>query len=352
MTKHPGRLESTVSLALLTLLAVGCVLVLRPLASAVIVAALLTVSLAPLQERLVGRFKGRRAAAAGTVIGLCVLAAIVPLMLVGATLSDNAARIIAATEATLQRGLPPAPAWLQQVPLFGPSLFERWALDVADPAHLKADIAPVLAWLRTATLHGGGLLLSGVLQLTVAILLAFFLLRDGAMLSRRLETGLGRLIGSHASELLGVAAGAMRGVVYGLVGTAAAQGAAAAFAFVVTGVPGAVLLGFLTFVAAFIPLGAMLVWVPAAIWLFSIGAKGKALFLALWGGIVLLGMDKLLKPVLMSRGIAMPLALVIVGVLGGALAFGFLGLFVGPTLFAVAWAIASQWTAIDEAMGA
>lgn len=70
--------------------------------------------------------------------------------------------------------------------------------------------------------------------------------------------------------------------------------------------------------------------------LFAIGAKGKALFLALRGGRVLLGMDKLLKPVPMSRAIAIPLALVFVGVLGGAMAFGFLGLFVGPTLFAVA----------------
>lgn len=352
MPRATLRVEQAVALTLLALLATGCVLVVRPLATALLVAVILTVSLAPVQAGLVARFGGRRGAAALCVTLLCILAVALPLVVVGLTLSENASLVLEAIRTLLAQGLPPAPAWLERLPFVGPELYRRWQMDVGDPAHLMQDVKPALDWLRGALVHGGALLARGILQFTVALLIAFFLLRDGGTLAARLEAGLARLVGAQAPVLLNTAGGAMRSVVYGLVGTAAAQGAAAAFALLVAGVPGAILLGFLTFVAAFIPFGSMLVWAPAALWLLGTGAKAKGIFLAVWGVVVLLGMDKLLKPVLMSRGLAMPLVLVVVGVLGGAVAFGFLGLFIGPTLLALAWSLASEWTRTREAVPA
>lgn len=348
MPRPTLRVEQAVALTLLALLAVGCVLVLRPLATALLVAVILTVSLTPLHAQLTARLGDRRGPAALLVTLLCVLAVTLPLVVVGLTLSENASLVVGAIKTALAQGLPPAPAWLERLPFVGPELYRRWQVDVGDPAHLAQDVKPALDWLRGALLHGGGLLARGILQFTVALLIAFFLLRDGGVLAVRLDAGLSRLVGAQAATLLNVASGAMRSVVYGLVGTAAAQGAAAALALLITGVPGAILLGFLTFVAAFIPFGSMLVWAPAALWLLGTGAKGKAIFLVIWGVVVLLGMDKLLKPVLMSRGLAMPLVLVVIGVLGGAVAFGFLGLFIGPTLLALAWSLASEWTRTRE----
>jgi len=344
MSTPRPRLEQYIALALLALLAIGCVLVVRPVATAIIVALILATSAWKLHERLVQALGGRRALAAAATTLAFLTVVVAPLAYVGVSLSDDAVRLLAGLRASLADGLPPAPAWLRKVPIVGEALHARWQLDVGDPAHLAEDLKLVGDRVRGALLVGAQLVASGTLQLLVALLIAFFLFRDGAEARARLEAGLARLTGDRAAVLLDVAGGAIRSVVYGIIGTAAAQGIGAALAFSLAGVPAAVLLGFLTFIAAIVPLGAMLVWIPTAAWLASTGATGPAAFIAGFGLTVLLGFDKVLKPYLMSRGVRMPLVLVIVGAIGGAIAFGFLGLFIGPTLLALAYTLVREWT--------
>jgi predicted PurR-regulated permease PerM len=134
-------------------------------------------------------------------------------------------------------------------------------------------------------------------------------------------------------------------VVYGILGTALAQAVVAGIGFVIAGVPGAALLALLTFFASVVPIvGTALVWLPAAIWLFHLGSTGWAIFMLIWGfGVA--NLDNIVKPWLISQGSNMPFILIFFGVLGGALAFGFIGVFLGPTLLAVGYRLVEEWSA-------
>jgi predicted PurR-regulated permease PerM len=161
-----------------------------------------------------------------------------------------------------------------------------------------------------------------------------------------------RLSGDRGRRLVGVAATTMRGVVYGIIGTAIAQGVAAGIGFLIAGVPAAPLLGLATFFLSPVPIGPPLVWIPAAIWLFYHGSTGWAIFMAIWGVAVVSSVDNVIKPLIISRGSNLPFILVLLGVLGGVVAFGFIGLFLGPTLLAIGYVILQEWNAAPKAAAA
>jgi predicted PurR-regulated permease PerM len=158
-----------------------------------------------------------------------------------------------------------------------------------------------------------------------------------------------RIGGEHGKHLLTVAGNTVRGVVYGILGTALAQAILASIGFLIVGVPGAALLALLTFFSSVIPvLGTGLVWLPAALWLFNQGSTGWGIFMIVWG-LGVASVDNVLKPWLISQGSDMPFLLIFFGVLGGALAFGFIGVFLGPTLLAVGFRLVEAWGAAGRA---
>ena len=120
------------------------------------------------------------------------------------------------------------------------------------------------------------------------------------------------------------------------------------FGLWISGVPRPVLLGVIAGVISIMPVGAPLVWIPATLWLFSQGATGWAIFLALYGVFGISSADNVIRPWLISRGADLPLLLTLLGALGGVFAFGFLGLFLGPVLLAVGFTLLKDW-ASDEA---
>jgi predicted PurR-regulated permease PerM len=136
---------------------------------------------------------------------------------------------------------------------------------------------------------------------------------------------------------------AVKGVVYGLIGTALAQAAVALVGFLIAGVPAALLLAALTFVLSLVPMGPVFIWGGAAAWLYGQGQSGYAIFMVVYGVLVISSVDNFLKPILMSRAGGLSMLLVVLGVFGGAVAFGFIGLFVGPALLAVTWSLLKAW---------
>jgi predicted PurR-regulated permease PerM len=160
-----------------------------------------------------------------------------------------------------------------------------------------------------------------------------------------------RLGGERMDAIAVLIAGAVRGVFYGVVGTALIQGILMAAGLMVAGVPSTVPIGFVTFLLALSQIGSILihaVWIGAVYWLQANGYSAVTLwFVALWGIAVVLS-DNVLKPMLIGQSMRMPLALVMIGVFGGFLSFGFLGLFVGPVLIAVAWSLFGGWLAAER----
>jgi predicted PurR-regulated permease PerM len=144
-----------------------------------------------------------------------------------------------------------------------------------------------------------------------------------------------RLAGIRAEHLLRIARGTVTGVIYGILGTALAQGMLAAIGFAIAGVPAALLLGVATAFLSPIPVGPPLIWSGAAIYLFQQGQTGWAIFVILWGLLIVSTVDNVIKPLIISRGSSLPFAIVLLGVLGGAVAFGIIGLFM------------MEWTTLD-----
>jgi predicted PurR-regulated permease PerM len=188
----------------------------------------------------------------------------------------------------------------------------------------------------------------------LALVVATMLWISGDAIAAELRYGAGRLGGPTGVHALDTAASAVRAVAYGVVGTSVAQGVLAGIGYAIAGIPAAALLGFLTFVFSISQvLGPLVIvmWIGAAYWLFDGGHLGWAIFMALWGLIPVSGSDNILRPMLIKRGVEMPLSVIILGVFGGFVAFGFLGLFIGPVLLAVGLVMLRAWREREHAAG-
>jgi len=184
-----------------------------------------------------------------------------------------------------------------------------------------------------------------LLELALALFVAFFFYRDGASLAARARDGLSRLLGESGPRLLSVAGNTVKSVVYGVLGTALVQAMLMLVGLLIAGVPNAVLLAFVTGITSPLPIGPPVVWLGAAAWLYATAGWGWAVFMLAWGlGLVSMA-DNVVRPLLISRGGTTPIVVTLLGILGGVIAFGFLGLFLGPTLLAVGYSLVSEWTA-------
>ncbi len=345
MQDKRSQLEQRLGWAFLLLLLVGCFMVMQPFVSALLWALVRSFSLWPLHRRLVRHLGGRRSLAAIVITVGLLLVILLPFVIVGATLADNVQQLTGATRRWIEAGPPAPPAWLSKVPLVGQKATTEWQELAADSSKLleqaKRLLEPASIWL----LKSGFALTKGLLELTLSILISFFFLRDGSRLAETLIIGIRRIAGDRGERLLEAAGKTVRGVVYGILGTALVQAVLAGIGYLIAGVPGAPLLALLTFFLCIVPaVGAPIIWIPAALWLFHIGSPGRAVFMVVWG-IGVSSLDNVVKPWLISHGSDMPFILIFFGVLGGALAFGFIGLFIGPTLLALGYKLVAEWFA-------
>ena len=340
--------NDVIGLAVLGLLIAGCLLVLRPFLTGLLWAIILTYSTWPMFRRLKFRLDGRAVPAALLMTLAVALVALVPFVIATVALADNFDALWNTARRLAEQGLPDPPPWLSGLPLVGHSADAYWRGLSHNSGRLLEEFKRLAPALRTALVASGEALGVGLTQIAVSVLFGYFLYRDGEAVAARVQTTMLRLIGARARRLLDIAGNTTVAVVYGILGTALAQGLLAGIGFLIAGVPGASLLGLATFFLSIVPVGPPLIWIPASLWLAWQGSTGWAIFLALWGLIVVSGVDNVLKPMLISRGSHMPFVMVFVGVLGGALAFGFIGVFLGPTLLAVGYRLLLEWTPETE----
>ena len=345
MTRLRSRLEENLGWVVLLALVVGCLVVLRPFVSALLWAVVLSFASWPIYRRLLRWLGNQRTLAAALMTLGMVLILLLPFLIVGLSLADNVRELTQATRHWIEEGPPAPPKWLTRMPVVGDKAAAYWQNLAADTAKFWAEaqrfIEPVSMWLLKIGLALG----AGVIELALSIFIAFFLFRDGVAVGQRLTAAVERIGGERGAHLLTVAGKTVRGVVYGILGTALAQAVMAGIGFLIAGVPGVAFLALLTFFASVVPIvGTALVWLPAAIWLFHQGSTGWGIFMLIWGAIVA-NLDNVVKPWLISQGSDMPFILIFFGVAGGALAFGFIGVFLGPTLLAVGFRLVEEWSA-------
>jgi predicted PurR-regulated permease PerM len=335
--------EHIIAIIALLLLAAGCIVVLHPFFSAILWAILLCFSTWPAFDRLTEILHGRRSLASFLMVLGLTACIVMPFVLVGASLADNVRDVVGAIRRIAQEGFAPVPAWLINVPLVGSHLVRFWNQMAADPVMRSRELRELIEPLQEIALRGGRALAHGILQISLSLLIAFFLYRDGSAAVDRLGVILYRIAGERSAHLMKVASSTVKGVVYGVIGTSLLQGVVAGVGFWIAGVPGAFLLGFMSFLVSFLPSGPALLWLPAAAWLYKQGTSGWAIFIIVWGLGPVGMIDHLLKPILISRNGDAPLIMIILGVLGGAIAFGFIGVFIGPGLLAVGYSLVQEW---------
>ena len=341
------RSRNYARITLILLLLVGCLTVLRPFLAAVLFAGAVTISSWPLYALLQNRLRGRNTLAGAIMTLTLVLIVIMPLTLVAYNVADDVARFYEEIKTSLVNGELVPPAWLRQVPVVG-----EWVDDYLRRLfHSREELVEMAQRMLEPArriLAGAAVVLgSGVAKVSLAVFVSFFLYRDGVAIQRAIGIAMSRLIGDTAPEVAGIVTRTVRGVMYGLLGTALAQAFVAALGFTIAGVPAVPLLSVLTFLLSLIPVGPPLVWGGAAFWLFSHGETGWGIFMVLWGVFAISSVDNIVKPMLISRGSDLPFLLVLLGVLGGVLAFGFVGLFIGPTLLAVGYSLMRDWTRVN-----
>jgi predicted PurR-regulated permease PerM len=381
----------------LLLLLIGCFFVLKPFMAALMWAIILAYSLHPLQRRFTRWFRGSRTLAACFVTLTLTVVLAGPIVLIGFSIAQDGKDLAEATRKWFLAAPEKAPAWIADAPLIGSQLADYWAsisedrnrwieqlekqvktaprlrgvaqdgdeLTVQDAlplrggeadaeavvekknesAHIVTLLGKFLVWAKSGLIAVGLAVWAGVTQVVFSAFLAFFLLRDAPVLSERLGNAVERLAGERGQHLIKVAGGTVRGVIYGILGTAIAQALVAGLGFWIAGLPGAVLLSVLTFFFAVIPFGPPLIWLPATFWLWAQGKPGMAIFMVLWGALAISSVDNFLRPYLISQNSKMPFVLIFCGVIGGALAFGLVGVFMGPTMLAVAFRLIEEWSA-------
>jgi predicted PurR-regulated permease PerM len=344
MTNDPKQLAQ---ISLITLLILGCLLVLYPFLAAVLFAAVVCVTTWPAYVRL-HRWTGERNTLAALVMTLILmLGMLAPTILLAANLGDSLHGLVEQFGARLQHGFGAPPAWLAKLPA-GQQIADYWQKLISNREELMNLLHRAYEPARQAALSSITLAGQGILQLALVIFIGFFLYRDGISIVSFLKSAAHRLGGELGLEMLQLSRSTVTGVMVGIVGTALAQALVALIGFAIAGVPGALLLGMATFFLSMIPVGPPLIWGGAAFWLYSQGEMGWAVFMVIYGVLVISSVDNFVKPILISRSASLPILLIALGVFGGILAFGFIGIFLGPTLLALAHTLLLRWVRQPE----
>ena len=326
-------------------LIVASLQVIQPFLAATVWAATLVVATWPLLRGLEAALGGRRGWAVALMTLVLLVLVLLPLSIAIGALVRHADVIASLPDAASSFRIPPPPAWISDLPLIGPPVAEEWRrLSASSSGEIVSLVRPYVStiaqWLIGATGSLGGLILH--LFLTIAI--AAILYANGEAAAdwcRRF----GRRLASQRGEDSAILAGqAIKRVALGVVVTALAQSLLTGVALAVAGVPQAGLLTAVTLLLCIAQLGPALVVIPAIIWLFWSGATVSAIVLLVLGVPAML-MDNVIRPILIRRGADLPILLILVGVIGGLVAYGLLGLFIGPVILGVAYTLLQHWMA-------
>jgi len=331
------------------IIVIGIFMVLQPFLSAMLFAGVLAIATWPLFQRLRRTLRGNSTFAATVMLVMILVLVIIPITLLAAAAADKLPHAVEIVKGWARNGLQ-APEILKQIPGIGDRLFSQLESLLIDREQLAALLKRAVEPAGRLSLVFVRVLGDGILQLLLVTFVVFFYYRDGdriVAIARRVSD---RISGRLSGEVMTIVTGTTRSVVIGIVGTAAAQALVALIGFLIAGVPAAFMLSVATFVLSVVPMGPVLVWGGAAIWLYVQGETGWAIFMVIWGTVVISSIDNFLKPILIARGSTLSLGMIFLGVMGGVIAFGFIGVILGPVLLALGFALGRAWVSTQDVL--
>lgn len=337
-------IQRVVAIGSLGLLLAGAYVVVEPFLVPILWAAILAYATWPLYRHLSGYLPERPVATSlGMTMGLIVLL-FGPVILISLNLASEAQAVVQALQSLGRQEATPILDLVARVPLVGKGLAGRIQGLIESPEALRATLIE-LAQQSSGFLQGlAGDAARNLVKVGITLLTVFFLYLHGDAIVAQTRRAADHLGGTHLWGYMAPAARAVNAVLYGLILTALAQGLLAGLAYAVAGLPMPALLGAATAILALLPFGAPLIWVPAGVILVLQGHWGAGIGVLLWGMLVVSWIDNLLRPMVISVGTRIPFLMVFFGVIGGAMAFGLIGLFLGPIILSVLLTVWREWT--------
>jgi predicted PurR-regulated permease PerM len=340
-------IQLAIRLGLLALLIVWTFVLIRPFVPILAWAVVLAVALNPVYIRL-AKFLGGRPKLASVILTLICLAVLIgPAAWLGLGAVEGTkdfARQLAGGELAI----PSPPAAIKGWPVIGPQFYELWDQASTNLSSVLHDIAPYLKTLATRLLGLVGDAGLGMIKFLLSVVVAGVIFPFGPQLVAAGRGLLSRIVPEQSEHFLDLAGVTIRAVSQGVIGVAIVQSLLAGVGFKLAGIPSAGLLAFLVLLLSIVQIGPTIIILPVIVWIWTDEDVTTALLLTLF--LVLVSfLDNILKPLVMGRGLTTPTLVILIGVIGGTLAHGIVGLFVGPIILSVAWELTVAWIRAERA---
>jgi len=325
-------------------LIVGSLWILWPFLPAVIWATMIVVASWPVLLRIQGWLWGRRWLAVAVMTCILLLVLVVPLSLAIGTIVSNAHVISGWVGALGTLQIPLAPDWLQQLPLVGKRAAQIWGeLAASGQEGLTKKLTPYAGEAVRWFVGQIGSIGMMALQFLLTVIISAILFTTGETLAEAIRRFGRRLAGAQGENTVILAGQTIRGVALGVVVTAFVQATLGGIGLAVAGVPFAAILTAIMFLLAVARIGPVPVLLAAIAWVYWEGSVGWGTALVVWSILVGPVLQDILAPILMKKGADLPLILILTGVLGGIIAFGLVGIFIGPIVLAVSYRLLHAW---------
>ena len=349
-SRQSGDVARTIfQMLVLAALIVTALWIVRPFLIALVWAATITIATWPLLLQVQSLLGGKRSLAVAVMTTLSLMVLVVPLYFAVTMIGENVEELEGLSKSTMKWVLSGPPAWVSAIPLAGQRLAAGWhQLAAARSDEIRAYLTPFARTLALWFLGQVGSLGLLLVQFLLTVILTGILYANGETAADGIERFMLRLAGPEGAKALHLAAMAVRSVALGIVITALVQSRLSGTGLAIAGVPFAMLLTALMFMLAIVQIGPAPVLIGSVIWVYSTSSVTSGTVFLLWA-IFCTSLDNFLRPLLIRRGANLPLLLIFAGVIGGLIAFGVIGLFIGPVVLAVTYTLLVDWVSEDEA---
>jgi predicted PurR-regulated permease PerM len=333
-------LEGAIHIGLAIALVAVCLLILRPFVPLVVWGIIIAIASYPAFQKLQSALGGRGGLAAILWTVLLLAALILPVVL----LAQSVVAGIRPLAARLKDGtltIPPPPARIETWPIIGARLAHSWNVASTNLAGTLVRFTPQIKLVLSRILAASSGVGIAMLQFLLSILVSGALLANAGAAAKVTHTLAKRLFGEQGPDFQHLVGATIRSVTVGILGVALIQSAFAAVGFLVVGLPGAGVWAVIFLLAAVLQVGGI-VLLPAVIYVFIIASTTKAVMFFIWC-IIVGTLDNVIKPLLLGRGVAVPIAVIFLGVLGGFVAMGIIGLFIGPIVLSIGYKLFLAW---------
>jgi predicted PurR-regulated permease PerM len=333
----------TLGVFFIVALAAASVWILYPFLPAVIWAATLVIATWPILCRVQGWLWNSRGLAVAVMTLTLLVVFVVPVWLAISTIVQNSDRIVGWVQSITSMELPPLPAWLSALPLIGEPAARFWTevanSGITDILRRVTPYAGTITQWFISTLGGFGIIL--VHFVLIIAFSAILYARGEHFAAAALRFGT-RLAGARGEQSVRLAGKAIRSVALGVVVTAFIQTTIGGLGIVIAGVPFASILCAIMFMLCIAQVGPALVLIPTVIWMFATQTLAPSIILLVCS-LVAVSIDNIVRPILIRKGADLPLLLILAGVIGGLLAFGLIGIVLGPTILAIGYTLLGAW---------